>query len=459
MKRTYLSMLMAIAMIASGAMTFSSCEKDPANGGENTENNGGGNNEDNNDDNNDDSGNQEDNQGGSENAGDYIDVKAGEDLQAAIDGASAGQTVRVQGGATFEGNYKFIEGVNVSGGWSADFKTCDPENYTVIDCKSSGRAWEQHRIKNAEGVYEDYVTPTIISGFELKNGNEENGGGAWIRKNGILENCYIHDCYAKSSGAGVRVETGGIVRNCIISNNTCDNNGGGAYVYGTLEYCEITFNKANNNCGGGAQIHGAGKVINCTIAKNSAKNGGGLRVYDNNGMIAGCLIVGNTIGESGKLSGSGIVLNGNCSIINCTIVGNISNAAVDTQYGPGLYFGNGGTDSPVKNCVIWGNLHSGDASGRQIKGTRTGIERCAVAGGDSVDPYVIDLSYTEETDGDRPAPGFVSAKSNIFRLKSGSPLIDKGDKAFLSEDFTKDIDGEARVSGTQVDLGAFEYQN
>ena len=159
MKRTYLSMLMAIAMIASGAMTFSSCEKDPANGGENTENNGGGNNEDNNDD----SGNQEDNQGGSENAGDYIDVKAGEDLQAAIDGASAGQTVRVQGGATFEGNYKFIEGVNVSGGWSEDFKSCDPENYTVIDCKSSGRAWEQHRIKNAEGVYEDYVTPTIIS--------------------------------------------------------------------------------------------------------------------------------------------------------------------------------------------------------------------------------------------------------------------------------------------------------
>ena len=66
MKRTYLSMLMAIAMIASGAMTFSSCEKDPANGGENTENNGGGNNEDNNEDNNDDSGNQEDNQGGSE---------------------------------------------------------------------------------------------------------------------------------------------------------------------------------------------------------------------------------------------------------------------------------------------------------------------------------------------------------------------------------------------------------
>ena len=420
MKKNYLSMFMAIAMIASGASFFASCEKTPSdNKGDNTENNGG---------------NQggENQGGGNQEEGTYIDVKAGEDLQTAIFNAPKGAIVRVQGGVTFEGNIKFVEGVTLSGGWNSTFTECgaeDLENLTIIDAKGSGRALEQHRIKpEGSDAYADYVIPTVVSGFELKGGNTDNGAGAWIRKNGILEYCYIHDNTASSSGAGVRVEIDGIVRNCEISNNTCANNGGGAYVYGTLENCEITFNTANNNCGGGAQIHAAGKMINCTVAKNSAKNGGGIRVYSNGGMIAGCLVAGNTATETteGKKAGSGIVLNGNCSVINCSIVANISNYEVSTESGPALYFGDSSSDSPVKNCVIWGNTMNGNASGRQIKGTRTGIEYCAVAGGDSVDPYVIDLSYDETattgTDGvdtwDRPAPGFVAAQSNIFRLAS-----------------------------------------
>ena len=457
MKKNYLSMFMAIAMIASGASFFASCEKTPSgNEGGNTENNGGNQGNENQGGENQGGGNQEE--------GTYIDVKAGEDLQTAIFSAPKGAIVRVQGGVTFEGNIKFVEGVTLSGGWNSTFTECgaeDLENLTIIDAKGSGRALEQHRIKpEGSDAYADYVIPTVVSGFELKGGNTDNGAGAWIRKNGILEYCYIHDNTASSSGAGVIVEIDGIVRNCEISNNTCDNNGGGAYVYGTLENCEITFNTANNNCGGGAQIHAAGKMINCTVAKNSAKNGGGIRVYSNGGMIAGCLIAGNTATETteGKKAGSGIVLNGNCSVINCSIVANISNYEVSTESGPALYFGDSSSDSPVKNCVIWGNTMNGNASGRQIKGTRTGIEYCAVAGGDSVDPYVIDLSYTNEADGERPAPGFVAPASNIFRLASSSALIDKGENSYVPEVLAKDIDGESRISGTKVDLGAFEYQ-
>ena len=351
MKKNYLSMFMAVAMIASGASFFASCEKTPSgNEGDNTENNGGNQGNENQGGENQGGGNQEE--------GTYIDVKAGEDLQTAIFNAPRGTVVRVQGGVTFEGNIKFVEGVTLSGGWNSTFTECgaeDLENLTIIDAKGSGRALEQHRIKpEGSDAYADYVIPTVVSGFELKGGNTDNGAGAWIRKNGILEYCYIHDNTASSSGAGVRVETEGIVRNCEISNNTCANNGGGAYVYGTLENCEITFNKANNNCGGGAQIHGAGKMINCTVAKNSAKNGGGIRVYSNGGMIAGCLIAGNTATETteGKKAGSGIVLNGNCSVINCSIVANISNYEVSTESGPALYFGDSSSDSPVKNCVL-----------------------------------------------------------------------------------------------------------
>ena len=463
MKKTYLSIFMAATMIASGSLFFASCEKAGPDNGDNTENN----------DENQDGDNQggHENQGGSSQTGTYVNVKAGEDLQAAIFAAAPGTTIRVQGGATFNGNIKFVEGVTLSGGWNATFTECtaqDLENLTIINAGGSGRALEQHRIKpEGSDAYADYVTPTTVSGFELKGGNTDNGAGAWIRKNGILEYCYIHDNTATSGGGGVRVEVGGIVRNCEISNNTSNNNGGGAYIYGLMENCELTFNTANNNCGGGAQIHGAGQMINCTVAKNSAKNGGGIRVFSNEGLIAGCLVAGNTATETTKASGTGVVLNGKCSVINCTIVANISNADVSTEYGPGLYFGDGASDSPVNNCVIWGNKHNNDATGRQIKGSRTAIENCAVAGGDTVDPYVIDLSYNETattgTDGvdtwDRPAPGFVAAASNIYRLKATSALIDKGVNSFLPESLTKDVEGEARISGEKVDLGAFEYQN
>ena len=462
MKKNYLSMFMALAMTFSGAAFLASCEKTPQDNGNDVENEGGNKDEDN------QGGNE--NEGGNEEQGTFIDVKAGDDLQAAIFSAAPGTTVRVQGGVTFKGNIKFVEGVTLSGGWNATFTQCgaeDLENLTVIDAQNSGRALEQHRIKpEGSDAYADYVTPTVVSGFELKGGNTDNGAGAWIRKNGILEYCYIHDNTATSGGGGVRIEAGGIVRNCEISNNVSNNNGGGAYVYGTLENCELTFNTANNNCGGGAQIHAAGQMINCTVAKNSAKNGGGIRVYSNGGLIAGCLVAGNTATETGKQSGTGVVLNGNCSVVNWTIVANISNAGVDTQYGPGLYFGDSSSDSPVKNCIIWGNKQNGDATGRQIKGTRTGIENCAVAGGDTVDPYVIDLSYNETattgTDGidtwDRPAPGFVAASSNIFRLMASSVLVDKGVNSHLPEALVKDIEGEDRISGANVDLGAFEYQ-
>ena len=165
MKKNYLCMFMAIAMIASGASFFASCEKTPSgNEGGNTENNGG---------------NQggENQGGGNQEEGTYIDVKAGEDLQTAIFNAPKGAIVRVQGGVTFEGNIKFVEGVTLSGGWNSTFTECgaeDLENLTIIDAKGSGRALEQHRIKpEGSDAYADYVIPTVVSGFELKGGNTE----------------------------------------------------------------------------------------------------------------------------------------------------------------------------------------------------------------------------------------------------------------------------------------------
>ncbi len=108
-----------------------------------------------------------------------INVKAGEDLQAALDGAAAGTTVRVQGGVTFKGQFKMRDGVQLSGGWDAAFTKADPDdNKTVLDGNNAGRVLDQNK---------DFENLTVVSGFEIKNGAEENGAGVYIKKNGVIE--------------------------------------------------------------------------------------------------------------------------------------------------------------------------------------------------------------------------------------------------------------------------------
>ena len=54
-------------------------------------------------------------------------------------------------------------------------------------------------------------------------------------------------------------------------------------------------------------------------------------------------------------------------------------------------------------------------------------------------------------------PLFVDAAAPNLHLQPGSPAINAGDPAFAPGNGETDIDGEARVSGDHVDIGADEY--
>jgi hypothetical protein len=53
-------------------------------------------------------------------------------------------------------------------------------------------------------------------------------------------------------------------------------------------------------------------------------------------------------------------------------------------------------------------------------------------------------------------PLFVDPGNADFRLKSGSPCINAGNNAFVSG--TTDLDGNRRIAGDSVDIGAYEFQ-
>jgi len=389
-------------------------------------------------------------------------VKSSDDLQAAIDAAAAGDRLLLAAG-TYKGNFTLKDGVNISGGWNADYTVCDPETYkTVLDGDKKGRVLTQSAAFNNE---------TVISGVGITNGEnsaDNNGGGAYVRGKCIVENCEIYSNKAASTsgqGGGIWADANAIVRNCHIHDNYAQNTGGGAVVKGQISYCLIENNNAPDNVGGGLQIHGGsaasntcGTMFNCIVRNNSSKNGGGIRSY-NYTQIANCLIVGNTATSGGV---SGILCNNNAAaVVNCTIANNYD-AADAAGNSSGLYINANGT---IKNCIVYGNYSKSKVADQAVQvyinNQYTWLKNNAVhANGlkkvNNYDPN----GNGRDTDTQTIASGtsiFTDAANGDFTLTSAATMcIDKGNTSIYGF-MTTDLAGNSRTVDT-IDIGCYEYQ-
>ena len=391
-------------------------------------------------------------------------VKSSDDLQAAIDAAAAGDRLLLAAG-TYKGNFTLKDGVNISGGWNADYTVCDPETYkTVLDGDKKGRVLTQSAAFNNE---------TVISGVGITNGEnsaDNNGGGAYVRGKCIVENCEIYSNKAASTsgqGGGIWADANAIVRNCHIHDNYAQNTGGGAVVKGQISYCLIENNNAPDNVGGGLQIHGGsaasntcGTMFNCIVRNNSSKNGGGIRSY-NATQIANCLVVGNTAtsgGVSGVLFNVANNQNYGASIVNCTVANNYD-AAEASSNSSGIYTNMNGT---IKSCIIYGNYSKSKAADQAVqvyinhKWTHF-VNNAYTDGGFK---YKSDWDTTRNKDSQTiPADAsiFTDAANGDFTLTSAATMcIDKGNTSIYGF-MTTDLAGNNRKVDT-IDIGCYEYQ-
>ena len=250
-----------------------------------------------------------------------VKVAAGTDLQAAVNGASSGDTVLVQAGI-YEGNFTMKDGVYVSGGWNEDF-TAQTKHASILDAKANGRVLNQSA---------DFTTLTIWDNFTIQNGklsaadgSKSLGAGVALWKKGRVINCLIQNNTFEYSGtcmgggighdSGDRNDTCAI--NCIVRNNVASH-GGGVRIRGVILNSIIENNKTTTNAAGGLHLQG-GAAYNCIIRNNeSLKDLGGVRLYGACDLV-NCLIVGNKC--AGKVGGLQAE-NASSNIINCTIVGN-----------------------------------------------------------------------------------------------------------------------------------------
>jgi hypothetical protein len=195
----------------------------------------------------------------------------------------------------------------------------------------------------------------------------------------------------------------------------------------------ITGNRAEQRSGGGIDSWGFSRPLirDCIIAGNSAPRGGGVYHDKTVATYANCTIVGN----SASYDGGGIT-------------------AMDWA------------DVTAVNCIVWGNTSpAGDQISVALEDSAVSVRFCDIQGGPNAIPVA---QYSELTWGEGNIdadPLFVDPngpdgdpntwQDNDYHLTDASPCRNAGDPNGLYAAQT-DIDGEPRVAGGRVDIGADE---
>ena len=283
------------------------------------------------------------------------------------------------------------------------------------------------------GVWCDSQSELVSNCFLLGNAAFNGGGGA---RNGNLIDCVLAgNVGSQGGGAG-----GSILNNCIITNNRAGN-GGGA-IGGLLTNCVLAGNSAWK-WGGGAW---SSQLNHCLLTNNSATSGGGAYMS----TLINCVLSGNVVAPTNYYGGGGAW---NCSLFDCLLT---SNSAPT---------GGGAANSGLYNCTVVGNSASDEGGGVFL----AGIYNCIVYYNTApTNPSVAlsrgNYSCLNSMPPDFPgynnlsnAPLFVDPANGNYRLQTNSPCINAGNNAYVS--VTNDLDGNLRISGGTVDIGACEFQN
>jgi hypothetical protein len=348
---------------------------------------------------------------------------ASTDIQSAVNLATNGDLVLVNPGVYQSAGYTAPDGA----------LTCVVVSNAVTLQSVNGAAMTSINGSNTMRCL--YLGPGgVFNGFTLTNGNigyntgQFAGGGALcgaqisdgvlVSDNELIENCLI---VSNSAGYGGGVQYG-TVSNCVITLNRSAGSGGG--VEDCVSYNCIFSNNFAELYGGGAS-GGFSTLNNCLLIDNVGVMGGG-GVFGS--TVNNCLVISNTASDGIGGGADDSVLN------NCTVVGN---KGTDAVIGGGGY---PGFTPSAKNCIIYYNGELDIAPTSNLPVTNCCTTRYNPPG---------TASFTN-------APLFVNPAAGDFHLQSNSPCINAGNNSFVTT--TVDFDGNPRIVGGTVDIGAYEYQ-
>ncbi len=386
-------------------------------------------------------------------------------IQGAIDDAATGETIEVGPGI-------YYESINFDG-LAITVRSSDPNDAnvvaaTVIDANGgTGVTFNSSEDANSlltgfmitggrNGIYCNGSSPSISNCVITDNSNNTWGGGMFIINNSspTITDCAIKNNSASRGGGMLNDGYNTTLFNCVFSDNSASEVGGAILNFAdsnvTARGC--LFNGNTAAVGGGIYSYQTTDLTltNCTFYGNVGTASGGAMWSRNSDLdVNNCVFYDNS---SGSYGGGALYHDAVTSIFsNCTFSQNT------TTSNGGAMWNTSTNDQTVVNCIFWDNSASG--SGDEVYNVSVSsepnfsycnIENCGGSGGGWDTNIGSDDGGNIDQD-----PCFVNSGSNDFHLLSDSPCINAGDP---NGDYSgqTDIDGDPRVVGQIVDMGADE---
>jgi predicted outer membrane repeat protein len=416
-------------------------------------------------------------------------------IQSAVDEANDGDWVLVADGVyTGQGN-RDID----FRGKAITVRSLGGPNMCVIDC--NGTQNEPH----SAFIFHNYETnDSILDGFTIINGSQSEGEGGAIfatYANPTINNCLFHNNTAKMGGALCGYESSPwkmipmplVINRCSFIDNSAKDGGGAIFCRCLLKLTDCNFirNYSERGPQGGGGIclgePASASITNCNFSENFTMTqfgpgrGGAISAMIPKGSlyISNSSFINNRAYDSGGISFLGY----NMTLSNSVFSGNLANRF-------GAFTLNGTHLLQFTNCTIAGNysIYDGEAASRI--GGPVKILNCILSDNDGMkisNPTQAIVTFSNVRGG-YPGEGNIDADPRFVRpgywvdandantivepndpnavwvdgdyhLLPESQCINTGEPNYIPVPNETDLDGNRRVTGGRIDMGAYEYLN
>jgi len=332
----------------------------------------------------------------------------GADLDA-INCTFKNNTTALSGGAVFCHNsrVRFV-GCTFSGNTSQALRGgaifCSSSHLDLTDCSFEA---------SKGSAVMDYDSELTLTGCTFRNNSGEDGGAIHSRKDA-------------SNEIAPRLT----LTRCTFADNSADALGGAMYSFRvrmTLTACRFTGNTAGQDGGALSNSDSSPSLVSCVFLHNAATGvGGAISNLDSSSpMVVNCTLVGNTALAGGAISTIG---QGKLLVSHSILWGNAAGQGKHLSLAPGSW--------------DFLDFASVTVEYSDLQGGRTGIDAAP------------DCEVTWSSGNIDADPLFLA--NDDFNLSVSSPCIDGGDPSYLPDANTQDLAGNPRLSGSTVDMGAYE---
>ncbi|MGJ8662458.1 MAG: choice-of-anchor Q domain-containing protein [Marinicella sp.] len=305
---------------------------------------------------------------------------------------------------------------------------------------------------------------TITAGRASGGGSESDGAGLNCIADPEVERILSNNTWSGNRGSdegGAVYQCGALIQNSLFRGNNALNHGAAVFDSNgsTIVNSVFTQNQASDD---GGAIYGENITIDLSsfTGNRANRNGGALRLTGGVNQISNTVMTGNR----GDFRGGAINNSASTLLTNVTMTGN------EGEDRGGAIFDNSGSDPSgsalvVQNSIIWNN-QSDDSNSAVSPSIRSQFGRVPIShslvalsggsanwnssmgidGGNNLD---IDPQFITPVN-----PNIAPTTAGDVRLMTSSPAIDAGDDSLAIGDL--DLDGEDRISGLRVDMGAYE---